>query len=59
MQTSNRVFHRSIGVVERCEIDSMPSGNGLHLFNPLLRDESSSLGEGLDAALESKSHAFE
>src|ERR1700733_3247443 len=37
----------------------MPSGNCLHLFNPLRRDEPSSLRKGLEAALQSKSHPFE
>jgi hypothetical protein len=37
----------------------MARGNGLDLFYPLRGDESSSLGEGLEAVLQSKSHAFE
>src|SRR6267378_3925424 len=53
------VLHWSIGVVKRCEIDSMPCSNCLHLRDPLRSDESSSLREGFEAALESKSHAFE
>ena len=53
------VLHWSIGIVERCEIDSMPRGNCFNLLNPLLSDESSSLGEGFEPALQSESHAFE
>jgi hypothetical protein len=37
----------------------MARGNGLHLINSLRRDEPSSLGEGLEAVLQSKGHAFE
>ena len=55
----NAVLYWSIGVVERCEKDSMPRGNCLDLLNPLLSDEPSSLGERLEPALQSKSHAFE
>ncbi len=49
----------SVRVVQRCETDSVACGNGLDLGNSLLRDESSSLGEGLVAVLQSQSHAFE
>ena len=52
-------FHRPIGVVKWREIDSMPCGNYLHLLDPLRSDEPSSLGEGFEPALQSKSHAFE
>jgi hypothetical protein len=55
----NSGFYRSIGVVEGCEIDSMASGDCLHLFHSLRGDEPPSLGEGLEAALQGKSHAFE
>ena len=54
----NRIFHRSIGIVERCEIDSMPCGNGIDFLNPLRSDEPSSLREGLETAVQSKNHAF-
>src|SRR5258708_6904341 len=37
----------------------MPCGNCLDLLNPLRRDESSSLGKGLEPALQSKSHTFQ
>jgi len=53
------VLHWSVGVVKRCEIDPMPCSNCLHLLDPLLSDESSALREGLEPALQSKSHAFE
>jgi len=53
------VLHWSIGVVKRCEIDSMPRGNCLHLLDALLSDESSSPREGFEPALQSKSDAFE
>src|SRR5216683_1823319 len=53
------VLHWSIGVVKRCEIDSMPCSNCLHLLDPLLSDGPSSLREGFEPALQSKSHAFE
>src|ERR1700722_14446788 len=52
-------LHRSIGIVERCEIDSVPSSNCLHLLNPLRSNESSSLRERFKPAVQSKSHAFE
>jgi len=53
------VFYGSVGVVKRSEIDAMPGSNCLHLPDPLWSDEPSSLRKGLEAALESKSHAFE
>src|SRR5258708_32164550 len=53
------VPHWSLGVVERREKNSMPFGNCLDLLNPLRRDETSSLGKGLEAALQSKSHTFQ
>ena len=37
----------------------MPCRNGLHLLDPLWSDESSSLREGLEPALQRKGHAFE
>ena len=46
------VRHWSIGVVERCEIDSMPLRNALDLRNPLRSYETSSLGERLESALQ-------
>src|SRR6266849_8158900 len=53
------VFHWSIGVAKRCEIDPMPCGNCFHLLDPLRSDGPSSLREGFEPALQSKSHAFE
>jgi hypothetical protein len=53
------VLHWSIGVVKRCEIDPVPCSNGFNLLDPLRSDEPSSLREGFEAALQSKSHAFE
>ena len=53
------VLHWSIGVVKRCEIDPMPCSNCLHLRDPLRSDGPSSLREGFEPALQSKSHAFE
>src|SRR5215813_532574 len=52
------VLHRSIGVVKRCKIDSVSCGNCLNLLDPLLSDEPSSLREGLEPVLQSKSHTF-
>src|SRR5215469_9045829 len=48
-----------IGVVRRCEIDPMPCSNSLNLLDPLRSDEPSSLREGFEPALMSKSHSFE
>lgn len=53
------VPYGSIGVVKRCEVDPVPCSHGLHLFDPLLRDEASALGEGFKPARQSKSHAFQ
>jgi hypothetical protein len=53
------VFCGSVGVVKRSEIDAMPCRNCLHLLDALRSDEPSSLGKGFEAALQSKSHAFE
>ncbi len=53
------VLHWSIGAVKRCEIDTMPCSNCLNLLDPLLSDGASSLREGFEPALQSKSHAFE
>src|SRR5579863_2954433 len=54
-----RPFYRSVGVVERGEIDPMPCCDGLDFVNPLGSDEASSLRKRLEAALQSKSHPFE
>jgi hypothetical protein len=53
------VLKGSIGVVKRCEMDSVTGSNSLHLVDSLLRDESSSMGERLEPAFKRKSHAFE
>src|SRR5690242_1762867 len=53
------LLHWSIGVVKRCEIDSVPCSNCLHLLDALRSDGSSSLREGFKPARQSKSHAFE
>ena len=39
-------------------MDSMPCGNSLDCLHTFRGDKSSSLGEGLETALKSKSHAF-
>ena len=39
----NAALYWSIGVVKGCEIDPMPRGNYLNLFDSLLSDESPSL----------------
>jgi hypothetical protein len=52
------VFHGSIGVVKRCEIDLMACRNGLHLLDPLGSDEPSSLRERFEPPLQCKSHPF-
>src|SRR5216684_1316962 len=56
---NHAVLHWSLCVVERREKNSMPCGNCLDLVNPLRRDEPSSLGKGLEPALQSKSHTFQ
>jgi hypothetical protein len=53
------VLQGAIGVVEWRQIDSMPGGDGLNLLNPLLSNESPSLGEGLEPALQGKSHTLQ
>src|SRR6266850_5568158 len=53
------VFDWSIGVVKRCKIDPMACSNCLNLLDPLRSDETSSLREGFEPALQSKGHAFE
>jgi len=53
------VLHGSIGVVKRCEMDSMACSNRLDLLDALLSDGPSSLGERFEPALQGKSHAFE
>src|SRR6266566_695702 len=53
------VLQRSLGVVKWCEIDPMARSNRLNLLDPLLSDKPSSLREGFEATLQSKSHAFE
>jgi hypothetical protein len=53
------VLEWSVGVIERCEIDSVACSDSLNLLDPLLSYESPSLREGFEAALESESHAFE
>ncbi len=58
-KTIQRSLQWSLGVVERCERNSMARGNGLNFINPLRGDESPSLGERLKAVLQSESHAFE
>ena len=54
-----RAFYRSLGVVERGEIDSVPFSNGFYLLYALRSDEASSLREGLEATLQCEGHAFE
>src|SRR5216684_785720 len=56
---NHAVLHWSLCVVERREKNSMPCGNCLDLVNPPRRDEPSSLGKGLEPALQSKSHTFQ
>jgi hypothetical protein len=53
------VLKGSIGVVKRSEMDSVISGDGLHLVDSLLRDESSSVGERLEPTFKRESHSFE
>ena len=53
------VFQGSVGVVKRSEIDAVLCSNCFHLFDPIRSDEPSSLRERFEAALQSKSHAFE
>ena len=55
----NSVLDWSVGVVKWSEVDPMPCGNCLNFLDPLLSDETSSLREGFEPALQSKSHAFE
>ena len=53
------VFHRSLGVVKRGEIDSVAFRDRLYLFYALRSDKASPLREGLEAALQCEGHAFE
>src|SRR5579863_818659 len=53
------VFHGSVAVVKRSETDTMACRYCLHLLDPRRSDKSSSLRKRFEAALQSKSHAFE
>ncbi len=52
-------LHRSVAVVERCEMNPVACGNGFNLLDAPWSDEASSLGEGFEAALQREGHAFE
>src|SRR5258706_5942022 len=58
-QRASLLLHRPLGVVQRCQVDSVPCGDGLDLSDPLGSDEPSPLREGLEAALQSEGDPFE